>query len=203
MSELIWSFAPWLIFIMAVRVTNVYVAAGLAGVAAIVVLVRAASRKKAHLFDVVGVVYFIGLLTLLAILHPSDITTWGRYAQAVAHGSLTVIVFGSVLIGHPFTESYARDKAPREIRNTSHFRAINRKISLVWGLAFLVGTLSLVFAGATDSRQVLLRVIVPFGALGYAYVVTERLTAKAKHPEQIDSEPMDSTQLLAPRRATD
>jgi hypothetical protein len=181
MSELIWSFAPWLLFIMAVRVTNVYIAAGVAGVAAIVVLVRAASRHKTHLFDVAGVVYFVGLLTLLAIIHPSDISTWGRYAQAVAHGSLTVIVFASVLIGHPFTESYAREKAPKEIWNTPHFHALNRKISLVWGLAFVVGTISLVFAGATDSRQALLRVIVPFGALGYAYVVTERLTAQAKH----------------------
>jgi hypothetical protein len=181
MSDLIWSFAPWLLFIMVIRVTNVYIAAGLAGVAAIVVLVRAASQRKAHLFDVVGVVYFVGLLALLAILHPSDISTWGRYAQAVAHGSLTVIVFGSVLIGRPFTEPYAREKAPSEVWKTPHFHALNRKISLVWGLAFAVGTLSLVFAGATDSRQVLLRVIVPFGALGYAYTVTERLTGEAKH----------------------
>jgi hypothetical protein len=190
MSELIWSFAPWLLFIMAVRVTNVYVAAGVAGVAAIVVLVRAATHGKAHLFDVVGVVYFVGLLTLLAIVHPSDISTWGRYAQAVAHGSLTVIVFASVLIGHPFTESYAREKAPKEVWNTPHFHALNRKISLVWGLAFVVGTLSLVFAGATDSRQILLRVIVPFGALGYAYTVTGRLTSEAKHPA-----PTGTTQL--------
>jgi hypothetical protein len=199
MSELIWSFAPWLLFIMAVRVSNVYVAAGVAGVAAIVVLVRAATRGKAHLFDVVGVVYFVGLLTLLAIIHPSDISTWGRYAQAVAHGSLTVIVFGSVLIGHPFTESYAREKAPREIWNTPHFHALNRKISLVWGLAFIVGTLSLVFAGATDSRQVLLRVIVPFGALGYAYTVTGRLTAQARHaaptsPDHLPSQPEPSAE---------
>ena len=51
--------------------------------------------------------YFGGLLALLAAIHPADIATWGRYAQAVAHGSLTVIVFGSILIGRPFTEPYA------------------------------------------------------------------------------------------------
>jgi hypothetical protein len=184
MSEMVWSFAPWVLFLMAVRVANVYVAAGLAAVAAIVVLVRAASRHRAHLFDVVGVVYFVGLLVLLAILHPSDITTWGRYAQAVAHGSLTVIVFGSVLIGHPFTEAYAREETPPEIWHTPRFHSFNRKISLVWGLAFVVGTISLVFAGATDSRQILLRVIVPFGALGYAYTYTERLASQAKQPVQ-------------------
>jgi hypothetical protein len=179
-SELIWSFAPWVLFIMAVRVTNVYVAAGVAGLAAIVVLARAMTRHKAHLFDVAGVIYFVGLLVVLAIVHPSDIATWGRYAQAVAHGSLCVIVFGSVLVGHPFTESYARDQAPREVWDTPGFHAFNRKISIVWGFAFLVGVISLVFAGATDSRQVLLRVIVPFGALALAYTYTDREAAQVK-----------------------
>jgi hypothetical protein len=185
MSELIWSFSPWLLFLMGVRVGNVYWGAGLAAVAAIVVLARAMSRHKAHLFDVVGVVYFVGLLVLLAIIHPGDISTWARYAQAVAHGSLTVIVFGSVLVGHPFTEGYAREQAPREVWNTPRFHAFNRKISAVWGLAFLVGTISLVFAGATDSRQILLRIIVPLGALAYAYTYTERQAAQAQHPTPI------------------
>ena len=181
MTELIWSFAPWVVFLMGVRVGNVYWGAGVAAVAAIIVLGRAMSRHKTHLFDVIGVVYFVGLLALLAIIQPGDISTWGRYAQAVAHGSLTVIVFGSVLIGHPFTEGYAREQAPKEVWNSPHFHAFNRKISAVWGLAFLVGAISLVFAGATDSRQILLRIIVPFGALAYAYTYTQRQAALVDH----------------------
>jgi hypothetical protein len=180
MSELIWSFAPWVLFISAVRITNVYVAAGVAALAAIVVLARAMTRHKAHLFDVAGVIYFVGLLVVLAIVHPTDISLWGRYAQAVAHGSLCLIVFGSVLIGHPFTEGYARAEAPREVWNTPSFRSFNRKISTVWGFAFLVGVISLVLAGATDSRQILLRVIVPFGALALAYTYTEREAGRVK-----------------------
>jgi hypothetical protein len=74
-----------------------------------------------------------------------------------------VIVFVSVLINRPFTEAYAKEQTPKEIWNSPAFRAFNRKISAVWGLALLVGTLSLILAGSTDSRQVLLRVIVPFG----------------------------------------
>ena len=54
-------------------------------VVAVVVLARAIVRHKVHLFDVVGVVYFGGMLILLAALHPSDTATLGRYAQAVAH----------------------------------------------------------------------------------------------------------------------
>jgi hypothetical protein len=183
-TDMIWSFAPWVVFLTGVRVGNVYVGAGAGAVVAIVVLARSLSLNKAHLFDYVGVVYFVGLLSLLAALHPSDIGTWGRYAQPVAHGSLCVIVFASVLVNRPFTEAYAREQAPKEIWNSPAFRALNRKISTVWGFAFLLGTISMILAGSTDSRQFLLRVIVPFGALGAAYTYSHRegaAAAKAHH----------------------
>jgi hypothetical protein len=187
MTELIWSFAPWVAFLLGVRVGNVYWGAGIGAAVAIVVLTRALSRHRAHLFDGIGVVYFVGLLVLLAVVHPGDVSTWGRYAQAVAHGSLTLIVFGSVLINRPFTESYAREQAPKEVWGTPAFRAFNRKISLIWGLAFLVGTAALAVAGSTDSRQVLLRLIVPFGALAYAFTFTERQASLAR--SQPDRQP--------------
>ena len=108
MNNLIWSFSPWVAFLVGVRFGSVYWGAAIGIAVALVVLVRAISRHSVHLFDVIGVAYFGGLLALLAAMHPADIATWGRYAQAVAHGSLTVIVFGSILIGRPFTEPYAR-----------------------------------------------------------------------------------------------
>jgi hypothetical protein len=186
MTDMIWSFAPWMAFLVGVRVGNVYWGAGIGAVLAIIVLARALVHHKAHLFDYVGGVYFIGMLALLAIVHPSDIGTWGRYAQAVAHGSLCLIVFGSVLINRPFTEGYARAEAPEQIWHSAAFRAFNRKISAIWGFAFLVGTLALVLAGTTDSRQILLRVIVPFGALAAAYTYSQReaVSAKADHAQQ-------------------
>jgi hypothetical protein len=183
MSELVWSFAPWVTFLAGVRVGNVYWGASVGAIVAIVVLARALSRHKAHLFDYVGVLYFIGMLIVLAIVHPDDIGTWGRYAQAVAHGSLCVIVFASVLVNRPFTEAYAREQAPKEIWNSPAFRAFNRKISAVWGLAFLLGTISMVLAGTTDSRQILLRLIIPFGALAAAYTYSEREATAAKPPQ--------------------
>src|SRR5271156_6430671 len=114
MKNLIWSFCPWVAFLLGVRI-NVYVGAGIGLAAALVVLIRAISRHSVHMFDVIGTVYFGGLLILLAAIHPGDIDTWGRYAQAVAHGSLTLIVFGSILIGKPFTEPYAREQAPESV----------------------------------------------------------------------------------------
>ena len=148
---------------------------------ALVVLARAISRHSIHLFDVVGAVYFAGFLAVLAAVHPSDIATWGRYAQAVAHGSLTVIVFASILIGRPFTEPYAREQAPREVWRSKPFHELNRRISAVFGLAFLLGTASMLVAGIQDSRQLILRLVIPFGALLLAFMYTQKQAALVGH----------------------
>jgi hypothetical protein len=182
-NNLIWSFSPWAAFLVGVRFGSVYWGAAIGLAAAAVVLVRALRRHSVHLFDAIGVVYFAGLLLVLAAVHPSDIATWGRYAQAVAHGSLTLIVFGSILIGHPFTEPYAREQAPAEVWHSQRFHDLNRRISSVFGLAFLVGTASLVLAGSQDSRQFILRLVVPFGALLLAFMYTQKQAALAGHEE--------------------
>jgi hypothetical protein len=68
-------------------------------------------------------------------------------------------VLGSVAIGHPFTESCASETTPKEVRGTPQFRAVDRTISLVWGLAFSVGTISLIVAGSVTGRPFPLRVL--------------------------------------------
>lgn len=181
MNNLIWSFSPWIAFLVGVRFGSVYWGAAIGVAVALVVLVRAITRHTVHLFDVVGVVYFAGLLLLLAALHPGDIGTWGRYAQAVAHGSLTVIVFASILVGRPFTEPYAREQAPPQVWHTRTFHELNRRISAIFGVAFAVGTASMVLAGTQDSRQFLLRLVIPFGALLLAFVYTQKQAAQAGH----------------------
>src|ERR1700679_3108387 len=157
MAELIWSFAPWLAFLLANRVTSFYGAVAAAVAVAAVVLIRALSRRRLHLLDVASLGYFAALGAVLLATHPGHIDTWARYAQAGSHTALTLIIFGSILIGHPFTESYARERTPEAIWSTAGFPALNRRISAIWGLAFLVGTISLIIAGSVDYRQVLLR----------------------------------------------
>lgn len=174
MTDLLWSFAPWLVFLLASRVTSLYGAAAVGLVAAAVVLIRAIGRRRVHLLDVTGIVYFVAFGAALIVLRPGHVDYWSRYAQAGSHVALTLVVFGSILAGSPFTEAYARDTTPESLWNTDRFHSLNRRISSVWGLAFLVGTVSLIAAGSVDVRQVLLRIIVPFGSLYYAYVFTQR-----------------------------
>ena len=174
MTDLIWSFAPWLGFLLGTRVTSLYgaVAAGVA--VAAIVAIRAVVRHRLHLLDVAGLCYFLALGAVLVAIDPGHLDFWSRYAQAGSHIALTLIVFGSILVGHPFTESYARHTTPAAVWHTPQFHAINQRISAIWGLAFLAGTISLLVAGSVGERQVLLRVIVPFGALYLAYRYTQK-----------------------------
>ena len=176
MTDLIWSFAPWLVFLLASRVTSLYgaVAAGL--VTAVMILIRAIGHQRVHMLEAASPAYFAALGAALIGLHPGHLDYWARYAQAGSHIALTVLVFGSILVGRPFTESYARQTAPESVWHSRRFHALNRQISTVWGLAFAVGTVSLIAAGSVDSRQVLLRIIVPFGSLYYAYLYTQKQT---------------------------
>jgi hypothetical protein len=147
---------------------------------AAVVLARAIGRRRVHLLDLAGLGYFLALGAVLVESHAGHLDFWARYAQAGSHIALTTIVFGSILIGRPFTESYARQTTTPAAWDTPGFHDINRRISAVWGLAFLVGTVSLLMAGSVDYHQVLLRVVIPFGALVWAYKYTQGHTSAAQ-----------------------
>ena len=112
MTELIWSFAPWIVFLLTARLTNVGVAIGAGAIAAVVVLVRAVANRRVHLLDVASLGYFAGLATLVVVTQPSRLDQWAAYAQAGSHLVLMVVVWGSILIGKPFTEAYARQTTP-------------------------------------------------------------------------------------------
>lgn len=197
MTDLIWSFSPWLAFLLGTRVTSLY-GAVVAGIAvAAVVAARAVARRRFHLLDAAGLCYFTALGAILFIVHPAHLDYWSRYAQAGSHTALTLIVFGSILIGHPFTESYAREKTPPAFWHTREFHAVNRRISAVWGLAFLVGTVSLVIAGSVDYRHVLLRIVIPFGALYLAYRYTDKQTKLTRDTPPSPAEPAPAGQRAA------
>lgn len=184
MIDLAWSFAPWIIFALAAKSTS-YPAAVIGAIAvAAVVIGRAVARRHVHLLDVASGACFLVLGAITLAVSSAHYAELAKYAQAGAHAALTLIVFGSIVFGHPFTESYARLTTPKEVWHTPEFRRVNRLISAVWGLAFLVGTISLVAAAATGDRQILLRWIIPIGALYGAFHFTQDQQAKARKPHE-------------------
>ena len=182
MTEMMWSLTPWLTFMTASSLFNLWagLAAGL--VVALVVLGRALAYKRVHMLDVASIAFFLALSSALVVVHPGDLGTWNRYAQPGAHGLLTALVFGSVLLGRPFTEAYAREQTPASVWHSARFQAFNREISLAWGLALLVGTLSLALAGAVSAGSVVLRMAVPMGAM---IVATRYTHQRASHARRL------------------
>jgi hypothetical protein len=166
-----------LVFLLTERVTSLYPAVAAGTVAAVIVFARAGARRQVHMLDVAAPVYFAALGGVLADLQPKHLEAVARFAQAGSHVALTVLIFGSILVGRPFTESYARRTTPKAEWHTPLFHSLNRQISKVWGLAFLVGAVSLIAAGTIHGHQALLRIIIPFGSLYYAYTYTQQKTA--------------------------
>ena len=100
--------------------------------------------------DVIGVIYFrrhADFAGRTPASHHRQVAT----AQAVAHGSPTVIASGSILIGRSSPSLTHVNRSPSSIGTlpTSGPPTANRKLSSVWGLAFLIGTASLNAAGAS------------------------------------------------------
>ena len=180
MTEMMWSLTPWLTFMTASSLFNLWAGLAGGGLVALAVLGRAVAHRKVHMLDVASIAFFLALASALVVVHPGDLGSWNRYAQPGAHGLLTALVFGSVLLGRPFTEAYARPQTPPAVWHSPRFEAFNRELSLVWGLALLVGTLSLALAGAVSAAPFVLRVAVPMGAMIVATKYTQQQASHAR-----------------------
>ncbi len=182
MTELVWSFAPWILFLLIDRLGARWLAIGAGLVAAAVALVRAIARHKVHLLDVVSPVYFGLLAVVLAIVRPDDLDTWSKYAQAGSHAVLTVLVFGSVLVGPPFTIAYAKERVPETDWHSAQFLKVDRDIALRWDSRSWSARPRSIVAGVTDTLPFVLRVLIPFGALYLAYTYTQKVASQGRGP---------------------
>jgi succinate dehydrogenase hydrophobic anchor subunit len=128
----------------------------LASIASVVIAVgvclysmRGGERPK--MIELAAVATFI-VFTVIAFVADPSITHWlTRYARAVAAAVLALLVFGSLLFV-PFTEEYARESVPRQYWDSPQFKAINRRLTAMWGAVFAVMTVSHVIAGTIDKR---------------------------------------------------
>ncbi len=180
MTEMMWSLTPWLTFMTASSLFILWAGLAAGGLVALVVLGRAVVQKKVHVLDLASIFFLLALASALVVVHPGDLGTWNRYAQPGAHGLLTVLVFGFVLLGRPFTEASAREQTPAVVWHNPRFQTFNRELSLVWGLALLVGTLSLALAGAVSAAPFVLRMAVPMGAMIVATKYTQQQASYAR-----------------------
>jgi phosphoglycerol transferase MdoB-like AlkP superfamily enzyme len=136
--KLLLAFSPWIAFwIISGGQSMVRLKIGIC-VAAILVLVMGITRLHRGLILWAGVVFFAFALVAVVFLQNLWVI---KHLGILASGTLFMATMVSIMIGQPFTESYAREQVPREMWQSPGFIRSSYTVTGVWGLVFLANTL--------------------------------------------------------------
>ena len=136
------AFMPWIVFGVASGFNHWRVAtAGGLILCAVYLAVLSGRGISIKLTDWTTLTFFVIASVMMIGLRS---TTFTVYSAVVVWTCFALGAWGSVAVGHPFTEVYAREKAPREFWENPVFIRLNLLMTLVWcGLM----TVNIGFAG--------------------------------------------------------
>jgi hypothetical protein len=176
-SNLYVAFVPWVLFSFVSHHDTLLAGSVVALAAALFI----AARSGPKLPEIAAILAFTGFTVAAILVDASVATDLTRYARAIAAGVLALMAFGS-LLGTPFTEQYARESVPREHWGSPAFRAVNRKITAMWGLVFTLMVPSHILAGAIDTQHanLFLNWVVPVVLVVWAVKRTDAITSGAE-----------------------
>lgn len=174
-------FVPWIIFWVVCGPSTWEYAAGGALVAAVILLIPSHERGRIKLLDIASVLFFAALTVAGLVLDRGQLIWLEDYSQAISSAVLAVVVLGSLAFV-PFTEQYAREQVPQQFWSTPSFKQINRMLTLVWGLAFLLCAALGVLAQHDRGGSAWLNWIIPIALVVGAFKFS------AWYPEQVKSD---------------
>ncbi|MCX4744631.1 hypothetical protein OG455_03685 [Kitasatospora sp. NBC_01287] len=168
-TNMLLGLAPWVLFSMIAE----HIGAGAVGLAALaaclgslVLTVRGTLHGGLKLIDAAGVLTF-GALAAVGFASGHQVRTllvdYGRGGSALVLAAVMLVSAFTV----PFTEQYARAGVDRRYWASPVFRALNRRISLLWSAVILVMALCHLSAGALqasghgDTGNLLLNWVIP------------------------------------------
>ena len=132
---------PWILMTLAIGPFSftVGMAIGLAA-SALIVALQWWREERPRIFELADLLLF-ALLVLIGLTGDHPLMNWmNNHCDEVSNAGLTVIAFGSVLIGYPFTAEYTKYRlAPLSYRVRHR---VDRLSSYAWGWAFLVATIA-------------------------------------------------------------
>ncbi|MBV1855058.1 septation protein IspZ [Catellatospora tritici] len=164
-------FVPWIIFwVVAGPSTWVYAAGG-AFVATLILLLPLRHHKPIKLVEIISAAFFGALTIAGLLLDPGQLEWLERYSQAISSGILALVVLGSLAFT-PFTEQYAREQTPPEVRQRPIYKQVNRKLTLVWGLVFAACAVLGVLSQQMSSGRAWVNWILPIALIAGAYKFT-------------------------------
>ena len=146
------AFIPWIVFTLVAQHSTLKLAAVGALLASVMIAARSVRGGGAKVLELGTVLAFVGFTVIAFQADPATAAFVDRYARAIAAGLLSLIALGSLLLV-PFTEQYARETVPRQLWSSPQFKAINRRLTAMWGLVFAVMVPAHVIAGALDTHR--------------------------------------------------
>ena len=146
------AFVPWVLFTLITQHDTLRAAAVAALAAAVAIAVPSLVAGRPKVLELGAVVAFVGFTAVAFTADPATSAWLARYARAIAASVLALISFGSLLVT-PFTEQYARESVPRQFWGSARFKAINRRLTLMWAWVFVAMIPSHLIAGAIDTRR--------------------------------------------------
>lgn len=155
---------PWVLFTVVAEHRTLKVASIAALVLAAVIARPGIREGRPKALEIGAVVAFAGFTVIAFLGDPSTAEFVERYARAIAAALLALIAIAS-LATVPFTEQYAREKVPKEHWSSPRFKAVNRRLTLLWAGVFAAMVPFHIAAGAinTGPTNIVLNWIVPIG----------------------------------------
>jgi hypothetical protein len=136
--KLLLAFAPWIAFWI---ITGGHSMIGLrigVCVAAVLVVVMGITKLHRGLILWASVAFFAFALVTVVLLQNLWVI---HHLGILASGTLFTATMVSIVIGQPFTESYAREHVPKELWEHPGFIRSSYTVTGAWGLIFLANTL--------------------------------------------------------------
>lgn len=136
--KLLLAFSPWIAFWI---ISSVHSMAGLKigiCVAAVMVIVMGVTKLHRGLILWAGVAFFAFALVSVVLLENMWVI---RNMGVMASGTLFGATLLSIIVGQPFTESYAQEHVPKELWDSPAFIRSCYTVTGVWGFIFLANSL--------------------------------------------------------------
>ncbi|MER5792791.1 hypothetical protein [Streptomyces sp. NPDC001980] len=143
-------FAPWIVYACLSPLGWQWSAlAGLvAGLALIVVNVRAGLATDALILEMSTAAYF-AVLTAVAFAAPDS--SLSHYGGALSFAWLAVTAWATLALRRPFTLGIARRSTPEELWDNPVFLRVNVVITAAWAAAFTFTAIALTAGAAADA----------------------------------------------------
>jgi hypothetical protein len=136
--SIILGFAPFIVFF--VLASFISPLAGLGSAFAISLVMSGLNWQRGKSFKIldVGSLVLFGATALCMLSAMPDLTA--NTVRLIVNGGLTLMALVSLAIGQPFTLQYAKERIPEQYWTAPLFIRTNQLITIVWTLAFAIGT---------------------------------------------------------------